>query len=196
MPHIKTEIIITKSVLNNKTGEIRDEEFIQKKSIMESCKGGWRMVYSDFDYLLLNMKSPNEIKILLQIRDLFKASLSRVVINKTNMSKKIGTTRATLSKFITRLIQYDFLMELEDKQYMMNPFMCIPYKSSAKELQNEWIKIRRDSLYNRRGLSNNEYRIISEGKMELKFIKGILIDKNREIKGKKEKRGQNTFVIL
>ncbi len=185
MRHIKTEIIITKSVLNNKTGEIKDEEFIQKKSIMESCKGGWRMVYTDFDYVLLNMKSPNEIKILLKIRDLFKASLSIVVINKTNMSKKMGTTRATLSKFITRLVQYDFLIELEDKQYMMNPFMCIPYKSSAKELQNEWIKIRTDSLYNRRGLSNDEYIMINEGKMKLKFIKGVLIDKNREIIGKK-----------
>jgi hypothetical protein len=85
------------------------------------------MTYKDFDYVLLKMKSPNEIRILLQIRDLFKASLSRVVINKTSMCKKFGTTRATLSKFITRLVQYDFLMELEDKQYMMNPFMCLPF---------------------------------------------------------------------
>jgi len=182
MRHIKTEIIITKNVLNDKTGEITNEEFIQKKSIMESCKGGWRMVYRDFDYILINMKSPNEIKILLQIRDLFKASLSRVVINKTNMSKKFGTTRATLSKFITRLIKYDFLMELDDKQYMMNPFMCLPYKSSAKELQNEWIEIREKVLYNRRGFSDNEYKLIKEGKIKIEFIKGVLIDLDREIK--------------
>ena len=182
MRHIKTEMIITKSVLNNKTGEITDEEFIQKKSIIESCKGGWRMVYRGFDYVLLSMKSPNEIRILLQIRDLFKASLSRVVINKTSMCKKIGTTRATLSKFITRLVQYDFLMELEDKQYMMNPFICLPYKSSAKELQNEWVEIREKHLYSRRGLSDNEYIMIQEGKMEVKSIKGILIDNGREIK--------------
>jgi len=181
MRHIKTEMIITKSVLNNETGEITDEEFIQKKSIIESCKGGWRMVYKDFDYVLISMKSPSEIRILLQIRDLFKASLSRVVINKATMSKKMGTTRATLSKFITRLIQYDFLMELEDKQYLMNPFMCLPYKASAKELQDEWIKIREERLYNRRGLSDNEYKMLKEGKIEVNF-KDILIDRNREVK--------------
>lgn len=180
MRNIKTEIIITKTVLNNKTGEIKEEEFVQKKSIIDMIKGGWRMVYKDFDYILLSMKSPNEIRALLQIRDLFKVSLSRVVINKTTMCKKMGMTRATFSKFISRLIQYDFLMELSDKQYMMNPFMFLPYKANGKELQEEWIDIRKNELYNRRGLSNDEYIMIKEGKMSLELIKGILVDDNRK----------------
>ncbi len=182
MRHIKTDTIITKSVLNNKTGEINQEEFIFKKSQVETAKGGWRMVYKDFDYILLSMKSPKEIKMLLEIRDLFKASKSIVVINKTSMCKKLETTRATLSKFITRLVVYNFLMELEDKQYMMNPFMYLPYHANSKELQNEWIEIREKHLYNRRGLSNDEYLMIKEGKIEVDSMKCILIDRDREIK--------------
>ena len=182
MWHIKTDTIITKSVLNNKTGEINQEEFIFKKSQVETAKGGWRMVYKDFDYILLSMKSPKEIKMLLEIRDLFKSSKSIVVINKTSMCKKMETTRATLSKFITRLVGYDFLMELEDKQYMMNPFMYLPYHANAKELQNEWIEIREKQLYNRRGLSNDEYLMVKEGKIMLDSIKDVLIDRDREMK--------------
>jgi len=44
MRNIKTEIIITKTVLNNKTGEIKEEEFVQKKSIIDMIKGGWRKI--------------------------------------------------------------------------------------------------------------------------------------------------------
>jgi hypothetical protein len=40
LKYITTETIITKSVLNNKTGEIKDEEFIQRKSKTKVCKGG------------------------------------------------------------------------------------------------------------------------------------------------------------
>ena len=184
MPYIKTDIIISKSVLNNKTGEINQEEFIFKKSQVETAKGGWRMVYKDFDYILLSMKSPNEIRILLQIRDLFKASLSIVVINKTTMCKKMKTTRATLSKFISRLIQYDFLMELEDKQYMMNPFMYLPHRSNGRELQNEWMDIRSRNLYSRRGISNEEYERIKENKIDIKSLKSVVIDLNRFKNGK------------
>ena len=179
MPHIKTDTIITKSVLNNKTGEISQEEFILKKSQTNLVKGGWRMVYKDFDYILLSMKSPNEIRMLLYIRDLFKASLSIVVINKTTMCKKMKTTRATLSKFISRLIQYDFLMELEDKQYMMNPFMYLPHRSNGRELQNEWMDIRSKNLYSRRGISNEEYKRIRENELDIESLKGVLIDGNR-----------------
>jgi hypothetical protein len=182
MPNIKTDIIITKSILNNVTGEIKDEEFVLKRNKIDSAKGGWYMTYKDFDYILLSMKSPKEIKMLLTIRDLFKATLSIVVINKTVMCKKLDTTRATLSKFITRLIQYDFLMELEDKQYMLNPFMYLPYRSSSKELQDEWMEIRRDKRYNRRGFSNEEYRLIKDGKIKIELVKGSLVDEQRLLK--------------
>ena len=179
MPHIKTDIIISKSVLNNKTGEINQEEFILKKSQVDTAKGGWRMVYRDFDYILLSMKSPKEIKMLLEIRDLFKSSKSIVVINKTTMCKKMETTRATLSKFITRLVSYNFLMELEDKQYMMNPFMYLPYHANGKEFQDEWIDIRNRNLYSRRGLSNEEFKMIRDNRLDIKRLEGVVIDNNR-----------------
>jgi len=179
MPYIKTDIIISKSVLNNKTGEINQEEFILKKSQVDTAKGGWRMVYKDFDYILLSMKSPKEIKMLLETRDLFKSSKSIVVINKTTMCKKMETTRATLSKFITRLVGYNFLMELEDKQYMMNPFMHLPYHANAKELQDEWMDIRNRNFYNRRGLSNEECLMIKDNRLDIEGLKGIVVDENR-----------------
>ena len=89
------------------------------------------------------------------------------------------TTRATLSKFITRLIQYDFLMELEDKQYMMNPFMYLPYRSNGRELQKEWVDIRNRNLYSRRGISNEEYQMIRENRLDIESLERVLIDTNR-----------------
>jgi hypothetical protein len=89
------------------------------------------------------------------------------------------TTRATLSKFITRLVGYNFLMELEDKQYMMNPFMHLPYHANAKELQDEWMDIRNRNLYSRRGLSNKECMMIKDKRLNIDGLKGVVIDENR-----------------
>ena len=97
------------------------------------------------------------------------------------MCEKMDTTRATLSKFITRLVGYDFLMELEDKQYMMSPFMYLPYHANARELQEEWMRIREGKLYNRRGFSNEEYLLIKDGKIKIEFVEGALVDKQRLI---------------
>ena len=154
MKYVITETIIAKSILNNKTGEVTCEEFIQRKQKNKTFKGGWKIMYSDFEYVLIKMKSPKEIKALLKLKNMFKASTIQIVINKSTMCKDFEMNRVSFSNFITRLISYDFLIELNDKQYRMNPFMYLPYKSSGLELQEEWNKIREDNLYKRRGLSN------------------------------------------
>ena len=146
---------------------------------MTYIRGEKSMTHQDFDYVLISMKSPKEIKILLDIRILFKSLKSIVVINKTTMCKKMETTRATLSKFITRLVGYNFLMELEDKQYMMNPFMYLPYHANAKELQDEWMDIRSRNLYSRRGLSNEECIMIRDKRLDIEGLKGVMVDENR-----------------
>ena len=137
------------------------------------------MTHDDFDYILISMKSPKEIKMLLEIRGFFKSSKSIVVINKTTMCEKMDTTRATLSKFITRLVGYNFLMELEDKQYRMNPFMHLPCHSNSKELQYEWMDIRSKNLYSRRGLSNEECRMIKDNRLNIEGLKNVVFDVNR-----------------
>ena len=184
MKYIITETIISKSILNNETGEVSEEEFIQRKLKNKSCKGGWRMMYNDFEYVLISMKSPKVVKAVLQLKNMFKASVSQIVINKTTMCKDFGMNRVTFSNFIGRLISYDFLIELDDKQYRMNPFMYLPYQSSARELQDEWEKIRNDNIYRRRGLSNLEYKLIMQNKLELSHIENVIIDTNREFNGK------------
>jgi hypothetical protein len=179
LKYIITETIITKNILNNKTGEIDEEEFIQRKSKSRTSKGGWRMMYSDFEYVLINMKSQKEIKALIQLKNMFKASISQIVINKSTMCKNFGMTRVTFSNFISRLISYNFLIELEDKQYRMNPFMYLPYKSSGRELQDEWERIIGENLYKRRGLSNQEYKLRREGKLVFEKDNKIVMDRGR-----------------
>jgi hypothetical protein len=63
----------------------------------------------------------------------------------------------------------------------MNPFMYLPYKSPASELQEEWEKIRDEKLYKRRGLSNEEYKMIKEKKLNIESLENVLIDDNRVI---------------
>jgi hypothetical protein len=63
------------------------------------------------------MKSPKEVKALLQLKNMFKASISQIVINKSTMCKDFGMTRVPFSNFITRLISYNFLIELSDKRF-------------------------------------------------------------------------------
>ena len=179
MNYITTETIITKSILNNQTGEINNEEFVQRKSKIKTCKGGWRMMYSDFEYVLISMKSPKEVKALLQLKNMFKASTNQIVINKSTMCKNFEMTRVTFSNFITRLITYNFLIELNDKQHRMNPFMYLPYKSPASELQEEWEKICDEKLYKRRGLSKEEYKMIKEKKLNIESLENVLIDETK-----------------
>jgi hypothetical protein len=136
-------------------------------------------MYSDFEYVLINMKSQKEIKALIQLKNMFKASISQIVINKSTMCKNFGMTRVTFSNFISRLISYNFLIELEDKQYRMNPFMYLPYKSSGRELQDEWERIIGENLYKRRGLSNQEYKLRREGKLVFEKDNKIVMDRGR-----------------
>jgi hypothetical protein len=126
------------------------------------------------------MKSPKEVKAVLQLKNMFKASTSQIVINKSTMCKDFEMTRVTFSNFIGRLISYDFLIELDDKQYRMNPFMYLPYQSSARELQDEWERIRSDNLYRRRGLSSLEYKLIKEDKLLFLDIVNGMMDTNRK----------------
>jgi len=44
------------------------------------------------------------------------------------------------------------------------------------------MEIRRDKMYNRRGFSNEEYRLIKDGKIKIELVKGSLVDEQRLLK--------------
>jgi hypothetical protein len=119
---------------------------------VKKIRGGWNMTYAEgYDLVILQLTSKKETLLFLHIKSLFNKANSRVVLSPKVLSKVSGYDAKYISKSLKKLVGLDFIMQLEDKSYLMNPFIVVPIGSDAESLQNEWISIRKSKEYIRRG---------------------------------------------
>ena len=137
MSYEKLDLIITKRVLNDNTGELESQDYrsIPKKS---SIRGGFNLMYhkSYEEVIEQAIKSNTDIKLFNWITNKFtyQRTETTLVFSECN----IDLSQPQFSRMIKRLIELNYLKRISRGIYRLNPFIYIPYKANAVELQSEW----------------------------------------------------------
>lgn len=137
--------ILTKFVLNDNTGELEAQDFMEIKEVKKRLKGGFRMIYKEYDEILKKcVKSNLDLRMILEIRDKFTYKRIEVYLSAIELAKTLGTTRQTMSNMIKKLLKEKFILKVDKYIFRLNPFMYLPYRCKAIELQQEWIELDKD----------------------------------------------------
>jgi len=132
---------ITYDILNLETGEIQKKMFTEDKIYKKSHKGGWSMIYKDYDEMLVELiRSKKEIERFTHLKHMINPDF-QLHLNITKEAEKLGMTRQSLSSFLARMIKVGFLNRT-NTGFLSNPYMYIPYKArDTKAHQEMWTKL-------------------------------------------------------
>ena len=139
------EEIITKTVLNDNTGDFETQDF-KRVYVGKEFKGDWNMVYvNSYDNILVQcIKSELDMSIFISIRNEFTYKKVEVSISSSIISKREKVSKSKVDTMIKRMVDSDFLLRIRRGVYRINPFIYLPYRSDAQSLQNEWNEIKGD----------------------------------------------------
>ena len=140
MEFYTTVNIIPKKVLNENTGELEDKQFIEKK-YKKRIKGGSNIMYhlDFFEIERQAIKSQKDVELFVWITNQFTYKQVEAHISYSKCPIKISESQ--YKKMIRRLLDLGYLMRISRGVYRLNPFVYVPYKADASELQKEWIEL-------------------------------------------------------
>jgi len=138
MDYITTKHSITHKVLNEDTGELESKQFSEQKQ-RKRIKGGFRMVYLDYDKALLQIiKSAKDLELVISIRDTFTYQQVEVHLSPTDMHTTTGIAKSKITEVIKRMVTTELLKKVKRGTYRLNPYMYLPYRGDGEQLQAEW----------------------------------------------------------
>jgi len=135
--HVSKSLIITHKVLNEATGELEPTEFteVAKKS---RIKGGFNLMYhKSYEEVVEAVISSNtDMRLFNWVTNQFtyKTSIAQLVHKQCS----VQVSQPKFSKFIKLLLDVEYIRRVGRGVYMLNPFIYVPYKANAAELQNDW----------------------------------------------------------
>ena len=137
MIHTTVDKIVSHKILNEDTGEVETRDFkeIQKR---KKVKGGFNMIYhkSYEEVMEQSIKSNKDLKLFNWITNQFtyKKSIAPLIYSEC----KIDISQPTFSKMIKKLLDLGYIKRKGRGLYLLNPFIYLPFKADAEELQKEW----------------------------------------------------------
>ena len=137
--------IITKKVLNENTGELESQDFAQVKRT-KSIRGGFRMVYKSYDEALVEVvKSNKDLEIVLYVRDLFTYKQVEHNLSAIEIAAQFGVSRQKITTLLKKLVKVGLIKKVTKSMYRLNPYMYLPYRSDAADLQKEWNTLKKNN---------------------------------------------------
>lgn len=165
--------IISKQVINDKTGEIEVEHFKQVKET-KKIKGGFRMVYAAFDIAVSRIiKSQIDYLVLIYIRDLFTYKQVEVHLSGSEIAKLFEISRSKVNELINRSVNEELLFRVKRGVYRLNPYMYLPFRANGEELQKEWSELTKDIKSRYRWLNEQVKNSICDDMIKMEYIKEI-----------------------
>jgi len=141
--------IITKRVLNDITGTLETKDFKQLKKT-KKIRGGFRMVYLLYDEAVYQcITSKKDFEIIMIIREKFTYKQIEVELSPTYLAKELNVSRRKISDMLKKMQNTMILLKVHSNSYRFNPYMYLPFRANAEELQKEWKKLI-DNKYMRR----------------------------------------------
>lgn len=131
--------IYTELVCDRETGELSTKDYTEIP-IRKNLRGGFNIVYmNEYEKASVNVVYSNlDFRLLSQIRSLFKKTQTEVTVPISKLAKTNDTSRQTVSKVVSKMLQADMLMRISRGIYRFNPYMYIPYGGDGETLQKEW----------------------------------------------------------
>ena len=135
--------IYTELVCYRATGELSTRDYTEIP-IRKNLRGRFNIMYmNEYEKASVNVVYSNlDFRLLSQIRSLFKKTQTEVAIPISKLAKANDTSRQTVSKVISKMLQADMLMRMSRGIYRFNPYMYIPYGGDGETLQQEWNEIK------------------------------------------------------
>lgn len=138
MEYSKSSLIITKTFLDDDTGEFKIKDF---KEVTESkrLKGGFMLVYKDYDSAVCDVvNSKKDLQVLIAIREMFTYCKVEIGISPTELAKKELISKVKVVTILSKMVEVGLLLRVRKGIYRLNPFMYLPYRSEGDVLQREW----------------------------------------------------------
>lgn len=140
MEYLTVSDSITKKVLNETTGELEQKEFreVSKKSRL---RGGFNLMYhiKYAEVMESVIKSNSELRLFNWITNRFTYARREAQIVHSICEVDIG--KRQFSEMIKKLVELKYLIRIGRGIYRLNPFVYVPYKADATELQDEWLSL-------------------------------------------------------
>lgn len=138
MGRTDTHNIVTKRVLNEDTGELEQKDFKEIKNNRKKIRGGFNMIYhKNYEEVLESVvKSQNDIILFNWITNKFTHKKTIVSLSYKDLQSEISQPQ--FSRMIKKLTEQKYIFRIQRGLYKLNPFIYLPYKANAEELQKEW----------------------------------------------------------
>ena len=140
MFHESKHSIVTHKILNEKTGELEAKDFEEIKT-SKKIKGGFNMIYHKpyEEAMEVCVKSNKELKLFNWVTNQFTYTRVEVPIIYT-LAKKDGIeiSKRQFSNMLKILVDINYLQRVSRGVYRLNPFVYLPFRANAEELQQEW----------------------------------------------------------
>jgi len=137
LEYITRSEIITHRVLNDNTGELETKDFKQL-SISKNIKGGFNLIYhkryEDITEEVVNSKK--DIKLFNWVTNQF--TYRRIETPIVYSICTVEVSQSQFAKFIKKLVKLKYILRVSRGIYRLNPFMYVPFRADAVELQKEW----------------------------------------------------------
>ena len=130
--------IIPQKVLDQDTGEIHTQ-YLEKQRIPKKIRGGYRMVYEAYDQALINtVTSSTDLMIITYIRDMYTYNQKENHLSAAEIASCFDVSPRKVEMLIKKLVETKLLGRVRRGVYRLNPYMYIPFRANAEELQAEW----------------------------------------------------------
>lgn len=141
MEYITKQVIIAHQVLNETTGELENKDFVEV-SKAKKIKGGFNMIYhKSYEQITEEaIKSNKDLKLFNWITNRF--TYNKVEVPLVFTECPIDVSQPQFSRMIKQLNELDYIMRVSRGIYRLNPFIYVPFRASAEELQHEWETIK------------------------------------------------------
>jgi len=140
----KSEIISHK-ILNEVTGEIEPKDFQQVKE-SKQIRGGFNLMYhKSYEEITEQViKSSTDVKLFNWVTNQF--TYQRIETPITYSVCKVRVSQPQFSRMIKHLVELDYLLRVSRGIYRLNPFIYVPFKAGAEELQKEWNELKQKEI--------------------------------------------------
>jgi len=137
MEIVTKQRIISEKILNKDTGQLEDIIFTEQHK-SKKIRGGFNLMYhkSYEEVTEQVIKSNKDVRLFNWITNQF--TYARIEVPLVYSQCDIEVSQPQFSRMIKQLLELNYIKRISRGIYRLNPFVYVPFRANAEELQHEW----------------------------------------------------------